>query len=347
MKRLIVLFIVVCGWVSGCAPRLAHPQPLTSLTIDTLFTGKASIRSLEIGTSDLWFGADNGRLGRIHLATGDVTLRQIDTLTSELRSIAMTRDALFILNVGSPATLFRVDLADRKETIVYREDGASVFYDSMVFRDDTHGVAVGDPVDGCLSVIQTNDGGHHWTKIACSRLPQTAAGEAAFASSNTCVSVKGHDLWMASGGQKARVFHSADHGTTWSVVDTPIWQGETMTGIFSIAFADAHTGMIAGGNYDKPTDNGANKAITHDGGKTWQLVSDGQGPGYISCIQAIPGSKGKGWVTVGATGIHRSDDAGQTWRLLSPVSDLYTVRFASPTVAYAAGRGKVVRLTFR
>lgn len=347
MKRLIVLFIVVCGWASGCAPRLAPAQGVTSVAIDTLFTGKASIRALEVGTSDLWFGADNGRLGRIHLATGDVTLRQIDTLTSELRSIALTRDAVFVLNVGSPATLFRLNVANGKETLVYREDSASVFYDSMVFRDDTYGVAIGDPVGGCLSVIQTTDGGRHWTKTACSQLPPTAAGEAAFASSNSCVSVKGQQIWMASGGQKARVFHSADVGKTWSVVDSPIRQGETMTGIFALAFADAQTGMIAGGNYDKPTENVVNKAITHDGGKTWKLVSDGQGPGYISCVQAIPGSKGRGWVTVGATGIHRSDDAGQTWRLLSPVSDLYTVRFASPTVAYATGRGKVLRLTFR
>ncbi|WP_264557995.1 WD40/YVTN/BNR-like repeat-containing protein [Flavobacterium sp. N1718] len=215
------------------------------------------------------------------------------------------------------------------------------------FRDDTYGVAIGDPVGGCLSVIQTTDGGRHWTKTPCTTLPPIAAGEAAFASSNSCVSVKGQQVWMASGGQKARVFHSADVGKTWSVADTPIRQGETMTGIFSLAFADAQTGMIVGGNYDKPDDNVANKAITHDGGKTWQLVSGGQGPGYISCIQVVPGSKGKGWVTVGATGIHRSDDAGQTWHLLSSVSDLYTVRFASPTVAYAAGRGKVVRLTFR
>ena len=79
------------------------------------------------------------------------------------------------------------------------------------------------------------------------------------------------NIWFATGGRAARVFHSTDRGQTWQVADTPILHGPDSAGIFSIAFRDATHGVIAGGDYKLPDQDGPNLAFTGDGGKTWNL----------------------------------------------------------------------------
>ena len=79
------------------------------------------------------------------------------------------------------------------------------------------------------------------------------------------------NIWFATGGRAARVFHSTDRGQTWQVTDTPILHGPDSAGIFSIAFRDTVHGVIAGGDYKHPDRDGPNLAFTTDGGKTWTL----------------------------------------------------------------------------
>jgi photosystem II stability/assembly factor-like uncharacterized protein len=80
------------------------------------------------------------------------------------------------------------------------------------------------------------------------------------------------NLWFATGGAAARVFHSPDRGKTWEVFDTPILHGPDSAGIFSIAFRDPFHGVIAGGDYKRPKEDGPELAFTNDGGKTWTLA---------------------------------------------------------------------------
>jgi len=79
------------------------------------------------------------------------------------------------------------------------------------------------------------------------------------------------NIWFATGSRVARVFHSPDRGQTWQVATTPIIHGPDSAGIFSIAFRDASHGVIAGGDYKHPNQDGPNLAFTTDGGKTWTL----------------------------------------------------------------------------
>jgi photosystem II stability/assembly factor-like uncharacterized protein len=79
------------------------------------------------------------------------------------------------------------------------------------------------------------------------------------------------NIWFATGGKTARVFHSPDRGQTWQVSNTPILQGQDSTGIFSIAFRDQTHGVIAGGDYKHPDQDGPNLAFTNDAGKTWTI----------------------------------------------------------------------------
>jgi len=79
------------------------------------------------------------------------------------------------------------------------------------------------------------------------------------------------NIWFATGGKAARVFHSPDRGQTWQVFNTPIVHGPDSAGIFSISFRDPLHGVIAGGDYKHPDQDGPNLAFTNDGGQTWTL----------------------------------------------------------------------------
>ncbi len=153
-------------------------------------------------------------------------------------------------------------------------------------------------------------------------------------------------MFMVSGGKKSRVLVSEDKGQSWKVYDTPLVQGEAMTGAFCADFYNENIGIIAGGNYQKPEQNFQNKAITGDGGKTWQLVSENEGFGYASCVQFIPGTNGKSIVEVGANGLFYSNNSGKNWKQLLPDKDFLTLRFIDGKTAVASGKNRIVKLTF-
>jgi photosystem II stability/assembly factor-like uncharacterized protein len=159
-----------------------------------------------------------------------------------------------------------------------------------------------------FELLLTTDG-QTWTPIPPSQLPPAIEGEGAFAASNTSLAILNRpvipraardlgfastptatrtsapaprqpaqteaapdpNIWFATGGKAARVFHSPDRGHTWQVFDTPILHGPDSAGIFSIAFRDPTHGVIAGGDYKHPDQDGPNLAFTNDAGKTWTL----------------------------------------------------------------------------
>ena len=262
----------------------------------------------------------------------------------EFRSIVVTSEAVMLLSVGSPAYLYRTTDQGLTWSIVYQEDHPDAFYDSMKFWDQQNGIAMGDPTNGCLSVILTVDGGKTWNKVPCSKLPKAFEGEAAFAASNSNLSLYQQHAWMVSGCTKARIFHSPDRGNSWEVFQSPIVEGESMTGIFSVDFYDEKRGVIFGGNWEDKTVNQSNKAMTSDGGKSWALISDGEGPGYRSCVQFVPGSNAKKVFAVGPTGLDYSADGGGSWQLIDR-KDFYTIRFIKGSnAAWLAGKVKIAKM---
>jgi hypothetical protein len=63
-------------------------------------------------------------------------------------------------------------------------------------------------------------------------------------------------------------------------------------------------------------------------------------------VQFVPNSNGKGLVAIGFTGINYSSDMGENWTELSKES-FYTFRFKNDSIAYAAGKNRVAKLTFK
>ncbi len=325
-------------------------RPFASVDIEDIFSDSLSIRAIAPLDQDrVWFAANNGRVGLIdHGVPKLATVKFEDSLLS-FRSIAKTKNAVFVLSIANPGVLYKIDFDGKEATNmsqVYEEHGEKVFYDAMTFWNDKEGIAMGDPVDGCISVIITRDGGDTWSKLSCDVLPASNSGEAAFAASNTNIAVYKDHVWIATGGKKARVFHSKDKGIHWEVYDTPILQGGAMTGIYSIDFFDEKTGFIFGGDWDKKAFNEGNKAITRDGGKTWKLISNGEEPGFRSCVKFVPGTQGKGLIAVGSPGVSYSNDQGETWTSFS-TEGFYAVSFVNDSVAFASGNKRISKLNFK
>lgn len=319
-----------------------------SVRIDTLFQDNISIRSVVIDENRIWYAGNNSRFGFFDMKTMLRNESKIINHSSKLefRSMAQNDQNIFLLSIANPAFLYKVSKSTLESTLVYHEEHEKIFYDSMKFWNNKEGIAIGDPTENTFSIIITRDGGVTWNKIQAIKLPKLSDGEAAFAASNTNIVVRGNHTWVVSGGIKSRVFYSADKGKTWSIFETPIIQGKSMTGIFSADFYDAKNGFVSGGDYELPEQNFGNKAITDDGGKTWNLVAENVGFGFASCVQYVPNSKGKSLVSIGASGIYYSNDKGKTWTQLATDTTLYTLSFIDEDTAIAAGRNKLVRIQF-
>lgn len=346
---LLLTFYCSLNFLTSCQETTA-PSPSTFKVqqIDT-FSMSNSIRAIQaLDDQSMWFAGSAGIYGFTENGGKNWTLDtlQTDTITPHFRSIAVTSQAVHLLSIGSPALLYRSTDQGKNWSIVYQEDHPSAFYDAMAFWDDKNGIAMGDPTDACLSVIRTEDGGRTWKKVDCANLPTAADGEAAFAASNSNLSLQADGkVWMVSGGKRARVYTSADYGKTWEAFDTPMAEGGQMTGIYSVAFHDAQNGTLFGGDWNDMSINTKNKAQSKDGGRTWELLQDGQGPGYQSCVKYIPGTDGNGLFTCGIPGVNYSLDNGQQWQSLSEQA-YYTLSFGNKNVVWLAGSKKIARMVY-
>ena len=308
-----------------------------------------SIRAIEIDeTSNVWFAGSNGKFGKI--AGGELIIDSLSyrEKTPSFRSLALRKNEAYALSIENPALLFKLAEPGSGESpeLVYKEEHEDVFYDSMTFLNTKVGIAMGDPIQGCLSILISRDGGRSWKKKSCLELPATVEGEAGFAASDTNIASWGDLIWIGTGGKKARVFASTDKGESWTAFDTPIIQGGTMTGIYSLDFADALNGIAMGGNWEKKGDFKSTKAITENGGKTWSLVSNGDLPGYISCVQYVPETGGKELLACSTEGIYYSADKGRNWIKLSD-KGFYSLRFADKENLWLSKNNEIVKVALK
>lgn len=320
------------------------PRETIIVSIEKFKMDSTSIRAIEIVNDSTIVYA--GSIGDLGLISGSGKLKGVqkiitDTIIPHFRALAYTKEAVYALNVGNPALLYQYK--NNKIEIVYKEENEKVFYDSMQFFDELNGIAMGDPTDNCLSILITRNGGKTWGKIKCEDLPTIENGEAAFAASNTNIAIIGENAWIVTGGLKARIFHTTDMGLTWKVYETPIIQGKSTTGIYSVAFSNEYDGIICGGDYTDKFGNSANKAITKDGGRTWQVVAENSEPKYVSCVQYVPETEGKEVFAVSTNGVFYSNNSGKTWKKVSE-EGFYTIRIVNKNTAWLSGEEVIAKM---
>jgi photosystem II stability/assembly factor-like uncharacterized protein len=220
--------------------------------------------------------------------------------------VAFSSDEAFLMSAGSgdQSRIYHTSDGGLHWQLQFKNDNPKGFFDAMAFWDSKHGIVLGDPVADEAGKLKFEllftDDGQTWHGPASSQWPDALAGEGAFAASNSSIarlrSANDRNIWFATGGTVARVFHSADRGQTWTVVDTPIVHGPDSAGIFSIAFRDSLHGIVVGGDYKHPTDDVPNVAFTSDGGKTWNLQRIAEARGHLSAVAYVNPQR---WLLVG------------------------------------------------
>ncbi|BAO76808.1 WD40/YVTN/BNR-like repeat-containing protein [Winogradskyella sp. PG-2] len=359
--RNLVFYILLLS-LSACKDDYKRSADVSTVFIEPIVKDSLlSVRAIDYDKEYIYYGSSDhfGKRGLNKQFKINITELELDNSKAHYKNVLTYNDKplhfraikaingnLFAISIANPTRLYKLHLKSNKPKLVYEEINEKAFYDSIDFWNDKEGIAIGDPTDDCISIIITRDGGESWTKLLCKDLPKAKEGEAAFAASDTNICIVGDHTWVATGGKTSRVLYSPDKGNTWEVYSTPIIQGKETTGMYSIDFYDEDNGFAIGGDYTKSNDTLANKIRTKDGGKTWEIVANGKGPGYRSCVQYIPNRGGEELVAIGFKGIDYSNDSGNSWKHLSD-EGFYTIRFLNDSIAYAAGRGQISKLIFR
>lgn len=280
---------------------------------------------------------------------GGATWQRLEIVGAEaldFRDIqAFDQNTAFVLSIGpgEQSRIYKTADGGKIWQQQFTNRDPKAFYDCFAFWDSTHGIAVSDSVDGKFPLIATLDG-MNWNPVAVKKMPAALPAEGAFAASGTCIATFGkNDVWFATGGPAARVFHSTDRGLTWTVAETPIIHSAATQGIFSLAFWTAKDGIAVGGDYKDPTKSESVAAVTHDGGKTWQLTPK-QPKGYRSAVAVGTAHE---LVAVGTSGADSSSDHGNSWNPMI-TEDLNALSFAGSSGWAIGPAGKIIaiHLTF-
>jgi photosystem II stability/assembly factor-like uncharacterized protein len=325
MKLVVVLFLAGVA----CAQTWVSQQSGT----------KASLRGVSaVSVKVAWASGSGGT----HLKTTDggatwTAAKVPGTEGLDFRDIqAVDPQTVYLLSsgAGDKSRIYKTTDSGGQWKLQFTNPDPKGFFDAMAFWDATHGIAVGDPVDGHFVVLITADGGEHWDRRPT---PPALPNEGAFAASGTCLVTMGkRDAWFATGGPgAARVFHSGDRGETWTIASTPIRNDGSAAGVFSLAFSDSRHGIAVGGDYSKPESAERNVAVTSDGGRTW-TEPPGHPKGFRSAVVYLPGRKV--WIGVGTSGSDISSDDGKTWKPFD--SGAYNATsFVSGKAGWAVGPG--------
>lgn len=310
---------------------------------------RASLRGVSVASPDVCWASGSGGTFLRTIDGGQTWAAGVVPGAEDLdfRDVeALDANRALLLTAGSPGQVWStVDGGLTWERRMNLEDEA-VFLDAMDFEGD-HGLAWGDPLNGPFLTLETTDAGETWSPIG-DRLPKPAEGEAGFAASGTCVSIRGGRILIGTGGSQSRLLLSEDAGVTWTERPSPLQQGEPSQGTFSVCILDDRRAIAVGGNYSTPEISIGTAAYSQDGGHTWQS-STGQS-GYRSCVAKVPIGRPRWAFSISKIGASLSTDGGASWRELN-LDGHYAVDFARTTwlggraVGYAVGAGgKVMRV---
>jgi photosystem II stability/assembly factor-like uncharacterized protein len=225
---------------------------------------------------------------------------------------------------------------------VYASPTEGAFFNSLKFADNKRGLAISDPIDSRVFILKTEDGGWTWERMESA--PEATEGEINFAASNTCIEyLPNGQIYIVTGGNKARVLTSYDHGKNWEFRESPMMSGAS-AGLFSISFSGPKTGVAVGGDFNDPARPGVKAMYTLDGGKNWQEAQSIPAE-YRSCVVSL----GKGlFFAIGKTGCNYSSDKGKHWIFLDTTGYYAASALGEGNTLFLSGsEGRVAKVLVR
>ncbi len=338
MKKLTILLLVFCQTIYGQTANLRK--------IDTKV--KATFRCLSIPDDTVaWVGGTEGWVGVSGNGGNDWTFGQVKGFeTCDFRSLyAFDGKTAVIANAGAPAYILRTEDGGKNWKVVYKNTDSAAFFDGIDFWDNKNGIIYGDPLKGRMLVLNTTDGGKTWKEAPDKSRPMLEKNEASFAASGTAIRcMKAQKVVIATGGRLSRLFISDDAGGIWRYKPTPIMQGRTTTGAFSVACWDDNNAIIVGGDYKRDSLSVDNVFYTKNGGSSWVKPTEGT-RGYRECVEYISQNV---VIAVGPGGVDVSNSGGMTWKPLSDDKGLHVIRKSrkGKVVILAGSEGNIERLDY-
>ncbi|WP_099766688.1 WD40/YVTN/BNR-like repeat-containing protein [Chryseobacterium sp. 52] len=320
-----------------CLGMLVFSQQVESFT--TVLNDKISIRALQLYGHKVWYSGTDSKFGYVDLKDNQ-NQKQISLSDQKLqfRTLAQDKNSFYAINIESPAYFFKIDKKDLKSEIVFTDTVKTAFYDALHFVNNTLAYTFSDAdKDNMLKLAVYRDG--KWSMFKSNI--KLNSGEAAFAASNTNIASSKDFLWIATGGKASRILRMDLKKENFEIFNTPVIQGESSQGIYSIDFYGNQFGIAAGGDYTKQEANVNNIATTNDGGKTWQIQASGHNAGYTTCVKIKPGSNGKEIIAVGDKHISYSADFGKTWNKISDEKGFFVCEWVDKNTLVLAGKDRI------
>lgn len=257
-----------------------------------------------------------------------------------------------IVNAGQPAVFYRTENGGKDWSKVYQHPHEKSFFDAIVAIDDNRLLAMSDPVDDRILLVESLDQGKTWKELPASRRPPKLDGEAGFAASgsNMIVDPRTQFVYLALGGHEpdqeaaeSRILVSRDHAKTWQVLKVPMKRNPS-SGIFSMTCLPSGACVAVGGNYLDPEDRSGHIALsTSENSSLFQVPENGT-QGYRSGVTFTAVGDKIALIAVGPDGSDFSWDAGMNWK---PLSDqgFHAVKSAADGTVWASGAdGRIAKL---
>ena len=297
----------------------------------------SSLRGLSVvDDSVVWASGSNGWIGRSTDGARSWIFKQVQGFEKlDFRSLyAFDKLRAIIANAGSPSHILQTTDGGNTWQIVYQNNHPDSFFDGIDFWNDREGIIYGDPIQGRMLLLVTKDGGNTWNELPELQRPLLNDGEASFAASGT--GIRCYDkskVMISTGGKVSRLFISENNGSSWKIISPPILQGESSTGIFSLAFRDKKMGIIVGGDYLRDSLRTQHILLTQDECKTWKVPSTPT-RGLRESVEFL---SDMAVIATGPTGTDISYNSGVDWQPLSNEKGFHVVR--------KARKGKLVVIT--
>lgn len=250
-----------------------------------------------------------------------------------------------IVAVAAPAIILKTIDGGASWNKVYENTDTSMFLDALQFSDANNGTVIGDPIEGHLFILTTNNKGATWDKMPNDFFKsELKNGEAFFASSNSNLIHLGKELIFVTGGLTSRLWKN---GVAEAI---PLLQGTSSTGANSIAISpNGHRVVIVGGDFanDKNSTNNlvgfklfqtpnSELKLKRKKELIWKQLTLSNPNGYKSSVEFIDNKK---LITCGTSGVDLSKDKGATWKKISDSAFHIVKKHPTKSGAYLAGAG--------
>jgi photosystem II stability/assembly factor-like uncharacterized protein len=307
-----------------------------------------SIRSLSVPSEKvIWASASKGMVAKSTNEGASFEWMQVKGYEKrDFRAMHAWNDQeAIIVAVASPAIILKTIDGGASWDKVYENNDTSMFLDAIHFSDNYNGTVIGDPIDGHLFILTTNNKGATWDKMPNDFFKSTLNnGEAFFASSNSNLIHLGKVLVFVTGGLSSRIWIN---GMSEAL---PMMQGTSSTGANSIAVSpNGSRVVVVGGDFSNDTI--ANQNIV--GYQIYQTrksnlkklsttqfilkkINVSNPKGYKSSVEFIDNNR---LITCGTSGVDFSKDNGASWETISKASFHIAKKHPTKRGAYLAGSG--------